>query len=53
MMLVRRFIRNETGATAVEYALILAGIAIALIASLPLLSAAIKTVLGNVSSNLS
>ena len=53
MMLIRRFIRNKTGATAIEYALILAGIAVALIASLPLLSAAIKAVLGNASSALS
>ncbi len=52
MMLIRRFIRNDAGATAIEYALILAGIAVALIASMPLLSAAIKTVFGTVSSNL-
>ena len=52
-MLIRRFIRNEAGATAIEYALILAGIAVALIASLPLLSTAIKNILGTASGALS
>lgn len=52
MMQIRRFIRNEAGATAIEYALILAGIAVALLASLPLLSTAINNLFGTASSAL-
>ncbi len=32
MQLIRKFIRDETGATAIEYGLIAAGIALAIIA---------------------
>lgn len=35
--LVSRFVRDESGATAIEYGLIAAGIAIAIIATLPVL----------------
>jgi pilus assembly protein Flp/PilA len=39
----RRFLRNESGATAVEYGLILAGIAIAALTALGTLSGAMTT----------
>lgn len=49
MSKLRAFFRNETGATAIEYGLIAAGIAIAIIASVQL----IGTDLGNTFTSVS
>lgn len=46
MILIRNFLRDTRGATAVEYALILTGIGIIGLASLPVLSTAINAVFG-------
>ena len=40
-----RFLCDDSGATAIEYGLIVAGIAVAMIASLGSLSTAVKTML--------
>lgn len=40
-----RFLCDESGATAIEYGLIVAGIAVAILASLNSLSAAVQTML--------
>lgn len=40
-----RFLCNDSGATAIEYGLIVAGIAIAILASINSLSGAVKTML--------
>jgi pilus assembly protein Flp/PilA len=40
-----RFLCDESGATAIEYGLIVAGIAVAILASLGSLSSAVKTML--------
>jgi len=44
---VARFLVDESGATSVEYALIAAGIAVAIIASLNAIGIAINTSFGN------
>jgi pilus assembly protein Flp/PilA len=50
--LVSRFITEETGATAIEYALIAAGIAIAIISAVNGVGTAISSVFSTVSSSL-
>jgi len=42
-VIIQRFIRDESGATAIEYALIAAGIGIAIIASVNALGTAISS----------
>jgi pilus assembly protein Flp/PilA len=49
---LRKFILNESGATAIEYALIASLIAIAIIAGLTALGTRLSTTFGEVSSNL-
>jgi pilus assembly protein Flp/PilA len=44
--LVSRFIKNDSGATAIEYGLIAAGIAIAIIAAVNSVGTALKANLG-------
>ena len=44
---VAGFLADESGATSVEYALIIAGIAVAIIASLNAIGTAISTTFGN------
>ena len=46
-----RFLRDESGATAIEYGLIAAGIAVAILASLQTLSTTVKTLLFDVIAN--
>ena len=48
----RRFLADETGATAIEYGLIAAGIALAIIASVTGLGTKLSTKFGTVSTSL-
>ena len=50
--LVMRFLKNELGATAIEYGLIAAGIAVAIIAVVQGLGSQLNTTLGSVSTAL-
>lgn len=50
--LVFRFLKNETGATAIEYALIASGIALAIIAAVDSVGTQLNVVFGTVSSSL-
>ncbi len=50
--LVSRFVKDESGATAIEYGLIAAGISIAIIAVVNGLGTKLTTVFGSVSSQL-
>jgi pilus assembly protein Flp/PilA len=52
MSLLRRFLRDESGATAIEYGLIAACIALAIIASVKGVSNNLKSTFNNVSANL-
>lgn len=49
---VLRFLRNDTGATAIEYGLIAAGISIAIIATVFALGTELNTTFSTVSSDL-
>jgi pilus assembly protein Flp/PilA len=49
---VKKFIANESGATAIEYALIASLIAVAIITALTTLGGKLSTTFGEVSSNL-
>ena len=48
--LVSRFIRDETGATAIEYGLIAAGIAIVIITAVQLVGTNLHTTFGSVAT---
>lgn len=50
--LVKRFVKEETGATAIEYGLIAAGISVAIIAVVQGLGSQLNTTLGSVSTAL-
>ena len=50
--LVSRFVKDESGATAIEYGLIAAGISVAIIAVVNGLGTKLNTVFGSVSSQL-
>ena len=50
--LVARFVKDESGATAIEYALIASGIGIAIIAAVNSLGTAISTKFGAISTAL-
>jgi pilus assembly protein Flp/PilA len=52
MKTIRRFIADESGATAIEYALIATGIAIAIIAAVNGVGSKLKTNLGTISTSL-
>ena len=52
MQTIRKFIKNSKGATAIEYGLIAALIAVAAIAAMQGLGNQLKTTFGNVSSNM-
>ncbi|MBX9709528.1 MAG: Flp family type IVb pilin [Xanthobacteraceae bacterium] len=52
MQIIERFLRDERAATAVEYCLIVAGIALAIMAGMNSVSTSIKTVFTNVSTSL-
>jgi pilus assembly protein Flp/PilA len=50
--LIVRFVRDETGATAIEYGLIAAGISVAIIAVVNSLGSQLKSTFTNLSSQL-
>jgi pilus assembly protein Flp/PilA len=50
--LVSRFVKDESGATAIEYALIATGIAIAIIAAVNGVGTALKTNFNTISTSL-
>ncbi len=52
MQTLRRFLADETGATAIEYGLIAAGIALAIIAVVNNLGSTLKLKFGSISSSL-
>jgi pilus assembly protein Flp/PilA len=47
-----QFVRDESGATAIEYSLIAALLAVALIAAVPILGSGIKTSFSSIAANL-
>jgi pilus assembly protein Flp/PilA len=50
--LVQRFVRDESGATAIEYGLIAAGISVVIIAAVQAVGGNLKTVFTNISTAL-
>jgi pilus assembly protein Flp/PilA len=52
MATLLRFVRNESGATAIEYGLIAAGIAVAIIGVVTTLGSKLNTTFSNVAGNL-
>jgi pilus assembly protein Flp/PilA len=52
MQTIRRFLADESGATAIEYGLIAAGIALAIIAVVNNLGVLLKLKFGSISSSL-
>ncbi|RTL53604.1 MAG: Flp family type IVb pilin [Bradyrhizobiaceae bacterium] len=50
--LVSRFVKDESGATAIEYALIAAGIALAIIAAVNTLGTTLNTKFGDINTSL-
>ena len=51
--MIKRFAKNQSGATAIEYGLIAAGIAIVIIAAVALVGSSLETMFGTVSTALS
>jgi pilus assembly protein Flp/PilA len=49
---IQRFVRDESGATAIEYGLIAAGISVAIIAVVNSLGSQLKSTFSNISSQL-
>jgi pilus assembly protein Flp/PilA len=52
MRLVEKFLRDQSGATAIEYGLIAAGISVAIIAVVNSLGSQLKTTFNSITSNL-
>jgi pilus assembly protein Flp/PilA len=52
MNLFKRFVDNESGATAIEYGLIAAGIAVVIILAVNNIGTNLKTVFNNVAANI-
>lgn len=52
MMTLRKFLADETGATAIEYGLIAAGIALAIIAAVNGLGTKLNTKFSNINTSL-
>ncbi|EJW10945.1 hypothetical protein A33M_3686 [Rhodovulum sp. PH10] len=52
MALIKRFISNESGATAIEYGLIAAGISIAILSVVNALGTKLTNVFSNISSQM-
>jgi pilus assembly protein Flp/PilA len=50
--LVARFVKDESGATAIEYGLIAAGISLAIIAAVNGLGTTLNTKFGNISTSI-
>ena len=53
MRMIARFMKDESGATAIEYGLIAAGIAVAIIAAIQAVGTGLNTKMGQVSAGLS
>jgi pilus assembly protein Flp/PilA len=51
-MLIKKFAANESGATAIEYALIASLVAVAIIASITVLGSKLQNTFNEVSNNL-
>jgi len=49
---IARFVKDESGATAIEYGLIAAGIAVAIIVAVQLVGTNLNTLFGTVATNL-
>ena len=49
---ISRFVKDESGATAIEYGLIAAAIGLMLVVTMPLVSTALKGVFGKITSSL-
>jgi pilus assembly protein Flp/PilA len=52
MKLIARFAKNESGATAIEYGLIAAGIAVAILVAVQLVGTNLNTLFNTVATNL-
>jgi pilus assembly protein Flp/PilA len=52
MRLISKFLKDESGASAAEYALILAIVAIAIVTALGLLATSIETAIDNAATNI-
>ena len=52
MIMLKRFLKDESGATAIEYALITAGICIAIITAVNLLGSQLQTTFTTITSDL-
>jgi len=52
MSILRSFLRDESGATAIEYGLIAAGISVAIIVTVQTLGTKLNGTFGNISSKL-
>jgi pilus assembly protein Flp/PilA len=52
MKLITRFAKNESGATAIEYGLIAAGIAVAILVAVQLVGTNLNTLFNTVATNL-
>jgi len=52
MIMLKQFLRNESGATAIEYALITAGICLAIITAINLLGSQLQTTSNTLTSDL-
>ena len=52
MLIIRKFLRDEDGATAIEYGLIAAGISVAIIATVTSLGGKLVTTFGKVNTAL-
>ena len=52
MSLIQRFLREETGATAIEYCLIAAGISIVIVASVNAMGTKLSSIFTSVSTQL-
>jgi pilus assembly protein Flp/PilA len=52
MIMLKQFLRNESGATAIEYALIAAGISVAIITVVNLLGSQLQTTFTTITNDL-
>lgn len=52
MFMIRKFLKDESGATAIEYGLIAAGISVAIIAVVNSMGTKLKTTFSSISSQL-
>ena len=52
MQMLKQFVQNESGATAIEYGLIAAGIAVVIIATVNTIGTKLNTTFGDISTKL-